>query len=173
MVEIRKEQPQDIPLIHQVNKRAFGQLLEADLVDRLRRNCKDILSLVAVAGNEIVGHILFSSVTVEGEETTAEGMALAPMAVLPEYQRQGIGSKLVRAGIARLVSSNCAFVIVLGHADYYPRFGFEPASRYGVRSEWEVPDDAFMILVLNESVMQGISGVARYRPEFAEAVEPE
>ena len=173
MVEIRKEQPQDIPIIHQVNKRAFGQLLEADLVDRLRRNCKDLLSLVAVAGNEIVGHILFSSVTVEGEETTAEGMALAPMAVLPEYQRQGIGSKLVRAGIARLVSSNCAFVIVLGHADYYPRFGFEPAHSYGVRCEWEVPDDAFMILVLNESVMQGISGVARYRPEFAEAVEPE
>jgi putative acetyltransferase len=63
-------------------------------------------------------------------------------------------------------------VIVLGHADYYPRFGFEPASRYGVRSEWEVPDEAFMILVLNESVVQGISGVARYRPEFVEAVEP-
>ena len=172
MVKIRKEQPQDIPLIHQVNKRAFGQILEADLVDRLRRNCNDLLSLVAVVEDEIVGHILFSSVTVEGEETTAEGMALAPMAVLPEYQRQGIGSKLVRAGIARLKSSDCVFVIVLGHADYYPRFGFEPASRYGVRSEWEVPDDAFMILVLNESVMQGISGVARYRPEFAEEVEP-
>ena len=173
MVKIRKEQPQDIPIIHEVNKRAFGQLLEADLVDRLRRNCNDLLSLVAVVGNEIVGHILFSPVTVEGEETMAEGMGLAPMAVLPEYQRQGIGSKLVRAGIARLASSGCGFVIVLGHADYYPRFGFEPASRYGIRSEWEVPDDAFMIVVLNESVMQGISGVARYRPEFAEAVEPE
>jgi putative acetyltransferase len=173
MGKLRKEQPQDIPIIHQVNKRAFGQLLEADLVDRLRRNCNDLLSLVAVVGNEIVGHILFSPVTVEGEETMAEGMGLAPMAVLPEYQRQGIGSKLVRAGIARLASSGCGFVIVLGHADYYPRFGFEPASRYGIRSEWEVPDDAFMIVVLNESVMQGISGVARYRPEFAEAVEPE
>ena len=172
MVKIRKEQPQDIPLIHQVNKRAFGQLLEADLVDRLRRNCHDLLSLVAVVKDEIVGHILFSSVTVEGEEKTAEGMALAPMAVLPEYQRQGIGSELVRTGIARLANSGCAFVIVLGHVDYYPRFGFEPASRYGVRSEWEVPDDAFMILMLNESVMQGISGVARYRPEFTEAVEP-
>ncbi|MGD8381445.1 MAG: N-acetyltransferase [Syntrophobacterales bacterium] len=172
MVEIRKEQPQDIQIIHQVNTRTFGQLLEADLVDRLRRNCNDLLSLVAVAGNEIVGHILFSPITVEGEETTAEGMALAPMAVLPEYQRQGIGSKLVRAGIAILASSDCAFVIVLGHADYYPRFGFEPASSYGVRCEWEVPDDAFMILVLKESGMQGISGVARYRPEFAEAVEP-
>ena len=171
MIKIRKEQPQDIPTIHAVNKQAFGQLLEADLVDTLRRNCNDLLSLVAVVGNEVVGHILFSSVAVEGEETTVEGMGLAPMAVLPEYQRQGIGSALVRTGIARLASSDCAFVIVLGHADYYPRFGFEPASRYGVRSEWEVPDEAFMILVLNESVMQGISGVARYRSEFAEAVE--
>ena len=79
----------------------------------------------------------------------------------------------MRAGIARLASSDCTFMIVLGHADYYPRFGFEPASRYGVRSEWEVPDESFMILVLHEPVMQGISGVARYRPEFAEAVEPE
>ena len=128
MVKIRKEQPQDIPLIHQVNKLAFEQLLEADLVDRLRRNCKDLLSLVAVAGNEIVGHILFTSVTVEGEETTVEGMALAPMAVLPEYQRQGIGSELVRTGIVRLAKSGCAFVIVLGHADYYPGYVFSSTS---------------------------------------------
>ena len=170
MIEIRKEQPQDIPTIHAVNKQAFGQLREADLVDTLRQNCNDLLSLVAVVGNEVVGHILFSSATVEGEETTVEGMGLAPMAVLPEYQRQGIGSELVRTGIARLAISDCAFVIVLGHAEYYPRFGFEPASRYGVRSEWEVPDDAFMILVLNESMMQGISGVARYRAEFAEVM---
>jgi len=170
MVKIRKEQPRDIQIIHEVNTRAFGQTLEADLVDTLRRNCNDLLSLVAVVDNEVVGHILFSPVTVEGEEMTTEGMGLAPMAVLPEYQRQGIGSELARKGIARLASRDCGFVIVLGHADYYPRFGFEPASRYRVRSEWEVPDDAFMILVLNQSVMQGISGVAKYRPEFAQVV---
>jgi len=170
MIKIRKEQPQDIPTIHEVNKRAFGQGLEADLVDTLRRNCNDLLSLVAVVGNEVVGHILFSSVTVEGEETAVEGMGLAPMAVLPEYQRQGIGSALVMTGIARLASSACSFVTVLGHTDYYPRFGFEPASRYGVRSQWDVPNESFMLLVLNESVMSEISGVARYRPEFAEAM---
>lgn len=101
MVKIRKEQPQDIQIIHEVNTRAFGQTLEADLVDTLRRNCNDLLSLVAVVDNEVVGHILFSPVTVEGEEMTTEGMGLAPMAVLPEYQRQGIGSDLARKGIAR------------------------------------------------------------------------
>jgi len=93
-------------------------------------------------------------------------MALAPMAVLPEFQQRGVGSELVRTGIAELKRRLSPFVIVLGHAGYYPRFGFQPAAVYGIRSEWEVPDDAFMLLVLDESEMRGISGVALYRPEF-------
>jgi putative acetyltransferase len=76
----------------------------------------------------------------------------------------------VREGIKILKRRNCPFVIVLGHAEYYPRFGFEPANRYRIRSEWEVPDDAFMILVLNPSIMRDVSGVARYRREFGEAL---
>ena len=168
MITIREEQPQDIKIIHDLNKRAFGQTQEADLVDRLRQTCDDLLSLVALIENEVVGHILFTPVVVEGEQEVLQGMALAPMAVLPEYQRQGIGSELVRNGIEKLNKRQCPFIIVLGHAEYYPRFGFEPASRYGIRSEWEVPDDAFMILVVNESELQGGAGLARYRPEFAE-----
>ena len=170
MISIRDEQTQDIPTIREVNIRAFGQPGEADLVDKLRQNCNDLLSLVAVKGNQIVGHILFSPATIESEDRAVQGMSLAPMAVLPDYQRQGIGSGLIRVGIARLESRQCPFVIVLGHAEYYPRFGFEPASRHGIRSEWQVPDEAFMILVLNESEIQGISGVARYQPEFTEAL---
>jgi putative acetyltransferase len=92
------------------------------------------------------------------------------MAVLPEYQKQGIGSELVRAGRSKLKKKRCPFVLVLGHAEYYPRFGFEPASRYGIRSQWEVPDEAFMILVLSEAEMKGISGVAKYRQEFDETL---
>jgi putative acetyltransferase len=169
MITIREEQPQDIKIIRDLNKRAFGQTQEADLVDKLRQNCDDLLSLVALMQNQVVGHILFTPVMVESEDYIVKGMALAPMAVLPEYQRQGIGSELVRAGIERLKKRQCPFIIVLGHAEYYPRFGFEPASRYGVRSEWEVPDEAFMILVIGEFEMQGGVPLARYRPEFAES----
>ena len=168
MIKIREEQPQDATGIREVNERAFDQPQEADIVDKVRRNCSDRLSLVAEVNNQVVGHILFSTVILESEGRTLQGMGLAPMAVLPEFQRQRIGGELIRSGISKLESRGCPFVMVLGHPDYYPRFGFELASRYGIRSEWEVPDDAFMILVLDESEMQGISGVARYRPEFSE-----
>jgi len=169
-MNIREEQSGDVQGIRKANELGFGQPLEADIVDKLRRNCSDLLSLVAVTENKILGHILFSPVEIKSKEATVQGMGLAPMAVLPEFQRQGIGAGLVREGVTRLRTQGCPFVIVLGHVEYYPRFGFEPASRYRIQSEWEVPDDAFMILVLNQSEMRGVSGLARYRPEFDEAV---
>ena len=129
-----------------------------------------VLSLVALMQNQVVGHILFTPVIVESEDNIVKGMALAPMAVLPEYQRQGIGSELIRTGIEKLKMRQCPFIIVLGHAEYYPRFGFEPASHYGIRSEWEAPDDAFMILVIGEFEMRGGVALAKYRPEFAESM---
>ena len=170
MIGIREEQPQDIEAIRDLNVRAFGQTQEADLVDKLRQNCDDLLSLVAVIQNQVVGHILFSPATIESPQRKVHGMALAPMAVLPEYQRQGIGSKLVLTGIEKLRKLQCPFIIVLGHAEYYPRFDFEPASRYGIRSEWEVEDEVFMIMLLNEPETNRISGVAKYRPEFMELI---
>ena len=101
---------------------------------------------------------------------THMGMGLAPMAVLPEHQRQGIGSELVRAGLAELRERDCIFVIVLGHPEYYPRFGFEPASKHGIKCEWAVPDEAFMILVFDETHLPEAGGRVRYRPEFSEAM---
>jgi putative acetyltransferase len=98
-------------------------------------------------------------------------MGLAPLAVLPELQRQGIGIELTNAGLAAVRQTPCPFVIVLGHPEYYPRFGFERASRYGIRSQYEgVPDEAFMILVLDQGALRGKSGVARYRDEFDAAI---
>ncbi len=170
-LSIREETPQDEAAIRQVNERAFGQKQEADIVDRLRERCPDRLSLVALQGGRIVGHILFSPVAVEGRGNTAHGMALAPMSVLPEYQRQGIGAALINAAIERLQAKRTPFILVLGHPEYYPKFGFEPASRYGIRSEWDVPEAAFMILTLRKPEAGGLSGVARFRGEFSEAGE--
>ena len=171
MTVIREEQPDDVAAIRRVNEEAFGRPEEADVVDTLRRTAEGLLSLVALADDQVVGHILFSPATVEGDGGVVRGMGLAPMAVLPDHQRQGLGTELVRTGLEILRGTPCPFIIVLGHADYYPRFGFERASTCGIRSQWDgVPDNAFMILVLDEAAMRGATGVARYAEAFDEAM---
>ncbi len=163
-VEVRDEDPRDLPAIHALNTLAFGQEQESNIVDALRRNGAARLSLVAIGGGSVVGHIMYSPIRI-GDRL--EGAALGPMAVHPDHQRKGIGSRLVRAGNERLREVGCPYIIVLGHAEYYPRFGFEPASAYGVACEWEVPDDVFMLLVLDEAKMRGVSGRSTYRSEFS------
>ena len=168
MTTIRREQPGDEDQIRLVNTRAFGQTAEADIVDTLRRTCPEGLSLVALHNENIVGHILFTPAAIVSATQSVHGAGLAPMSVLPELQRRGIGSALVRAGLEEMRRAARPFVIVLGHPAYYPRFGFVPASRHEIANEYDgVPDEAFMILVLDESAMAGITGTARYRPEFA------
>ncbi len=170
-IKIRKEIFQDIDAIRAINEQAFGQPQEANIADKLRTNCERLISLVALQDEKIIGHILFSPVTIEGSFGILKGMGLAPMAVLPQFQRQGVGSGLVQAGIESLRKSKCPFIIVLGHPKYYPKFGFEPASRYGIKSQWEgVPDNAFMILWLDKTMTNHASGVAKYRDEFNEAI---
>jgi putative acetyltransferase len=165
---IRPERPEDASRVRHINELAFGQPAEADLVERLRKACTDLLSLVA-EDDAVVGHILFTPVVAENAGRRVVGMGLAPMAVLPDRQRQGIGSQLVRRGLDILSERGCPFVVVVGHPEYYPRFGFEPASKHGFASQWEgVPDAAFMVLVLNAHAMAGVSGVAKYREEFNE-----
>lgn len=171
MITIRPEQPNDIPAVRAINEAAFGQPTEGAIVDSLRTACPDTVSLVAVNDGQVVGHIFFSPVFASGERGTVQGMGLAPMAVLPERQRQGIGTLLVRAGIQILRERSCPFIIVLGHPEYYPRFGFHPASQYGLSCQWDgVPDEAFMVLILDEEAMAGVSGTARYREEFDQAM---
>jgi putative acetyltransferase len=166
VTSIRPERPEDSSSIRHVNELAFGRPAEADLVENLRHACVDALSLVADDGT-VVGHILFTPVAVEGTRSHVIGMGLAPIAVLPDRQRQGIGSRLVRQGLDILRERRCPFVVVVGHPEYYPRFGFEPASKFGLVSQWEgVPDAAFMAVVLDREAMVGASGVARYRDEF-------
>jgi putative acetyltransferase len=166
VTSIRPERPEDSSSIRHVNERAFGRPAEADLVETLRQACADALSLVA-DDDMVIGHILFTPVAVEGTGSHVIGMGLAPMAVLPDRQRQGIGSQLVRQGPGILRERQCPFVVVVGHPEYYPRFGFEPASKFGLVSQWEgMPDAVFMAVVLDRHTMAGVSGVARYRAEF-------
>ncbi|HEV2836302.1 MAG TPA: N-acetyltransferase [Pyrinomonadaceae bacterium] len=160
---IREEHANDLAAIRDVNTRAFGQEQEGNIVDALRSNGAALLSLVATIDGGAVGHIMYSPATV-GDVT---GAALGPMAVVPEYQRQGIGSKLVEAGNARLKDAGTSFIIVLGHADYYPRFGFKRASTLAIKCEWDVPDEVVMMLILDQAKMQGVSGLVKYRHEFS------
>ena len=164
LIEIREERPDDVAAVREVNRRAFGQDQEGNIVDALRTNGAALLSSVATVNGQVAGHIIYSPLTI-GE--TVSGVALGPMAVVPEYQRQGIGTKLVDAGNQKIKDAGHPFIIVVGHAEYYPRFGFRPASEYGIKCEWDVPDEVFMLLVLNESKMQGASGLAKYRDEFS------
>ena len=136
MIAIRPEQPHDIAAVHALNETAFGQPAEATIVDSIRAACADAVSLVPVDNGQVAGHIFFSPVFASGERGTAQGMGLAPMAVLPERQRQGIGSLLARAGIEAMRKRKCPFIIVLGHPEYYPRFGFVPASQHRLSSQW-------------------------------------
>lgn len=169
MIEIRQEKSSDRNTIRHINEVAFENGPEATIVDMLRENCDVYISFVAIREDNIVGHILFTPVTLDNADVI--GMGLAPMAVLPSHQGQGIGSKLVRYGLEYLRKSGWPFVIVLGHPAYYPRFGFEPASHYGLRSQWEdVPDEAFMVVINNPDVFPEAGGVARYRRELDEAV---
>ncbi|RZB31559.1 MAG: putative acetyltransferase [Desulfobacteraceae bacterium Eth-SRB2] len=171
MIEIRFERPKDIDEVRLLNDKTFGQPVEGRIVDKLRKSCHGILSLVAISNNKIVGHIMFSPVTIKTQEGVIQGMGLAPMAVLPELQNQGIGSQLVKEGLGMINNTECPFVIVLGHEKYYPRFGFQRASKYGLKSQWQgVPDEAFMVMILNDSVMKKVSGIVRYRNEFDEAI---
>lgn len=165
MIKTRKEEAQDQESVRNVNLLAFDKGPEAALVDQLRIACKDYLGFVAIEDNAILGHILFTPVTIDG--STVKGMGLAPMAVLPSRQREGIGSQLVLDGLEYLRQSGCPFVIVLGHSEYYPRFGFQLASKYGLLSQWHgVPDEAFMVVVFDSRVLPKAGGVVRYREEF-------
>jgi putative acetyltransferase len=163
-IEIREERPDDISAVRDLNRQAFGQDQESNIVDVLRANGAALLSLVATFKDQVVGHIMYSATSVGGN---VMGAALGPMAVLPEFQRQGIGSKLIEVGNRKLKDAGCPFIIVVGHADYYPRFGFRPASKHGITCEWAVPHDVFMLLVLDEAKMKGVSGLAKYRHEFS------
>ena len=165
MIEIRDEAPQDFPAIHDLNVLAFGNPAEALLVDNLRAADKAIISRVAILDGKVVGHILFSPITVERASSRLRGLGLAPMSVLPEFQNTGIGSSLVRDGLDVCRQKGYDLVVVLGHLRFYPRFGFTRAKDYGLDNEYDAVDN-FMVIELREGVLKTVEGLVKYAPEF-------
>ncbi len=164
-LQIRPETPADHAAIRRVNRRAFDQDDEADLVDRLRASAEPFVSLIAELDGEIVGQICFTPASLE-RHPDLHLLALAPMAVDPAHQGEGIGSQLVRAGLDRCEEDLADAVVVLGHPDFYPRFGFEPAHRFGLRFDSSVPRNAFMALELETGVLDEVRGTVHYHPAF-------
>jgi putative acetyltransferase len=147
---------------------AFEGDFEAQLVRRLRAadSFDPSLSSVAAVENDVIGHILFSSVQIINPRAMTPALALAPMAVRPEFQRRGVGTRLVEDGLRACLGKDHKIIVVLGHASYYPRFGFERASQFGIHPPFVVPDEAFMVLALAPGAMNGVQGVVRFPPAF-------
>jgi putative acetyltransferase len=165
-MEVRAEKPEDIEAVRRVNIAAFGRESEANLVEQLRGT--DLtFSFVAVESKQVVGHLFFSRVAIEGEYTKdLLILGLAPVAVLPNYQRQGIGSSLIHYSLKECARFGAKGVVVLGSPVYYPRFGFTPAKEKGLRCEYAVPDEAFMVLELETGALKGCFGTVKYRSQF-------
>lgn len=169
MLKIGTETPAMAEAIYRIHFEAFGRPDEGRLVDALRQGDTFVpgLSLVAELDGDLVGHILFTKIQIRDGEMVHPALALAPLAVLPACQRQGIGSRLVSEGLAACASRGSEPVVVLGHPDYYPRFGFQPARRFGIYPPFSVRDEVFMVWAGDWSQMKLIRGKVVYPAAFA------
>lgn len=166
MPTIRREEDRDRASVYRVNEQAFARPGEARLVDALRIGAHPTISLVAEQAGQVIGHIFFSPVIIESDGSASTALGLAPLAVLPDWQRQGVGAQLVRAGLEECQRLGQNVVVVLGHPEYYPRFGFVPAARLGLRCEYPVPDEVFLVAELTPGALAGRRGLVKYGPEF-------
>lgn len=171
-VTIRQEQPGDYESIKRLNDEAFGQENEGRMVNALRKTSKFItsLSLIAEMNNNILGHILFYPVTIKTDKGNYDVLSLAPLAVLPADQNKGIGSKLVKKGLEHCKETDFDVVIVVGHPNYYPRFGFKPASKWNIKLPLDAPEEAFMVLELKENTLDRYAGTVIFPKEYFDAL---
>ncbi len=165
-LSIRAEEEQDWVGVQAVHESAFGRSAEARLVAMLRGQARPVLSLLAENTGVIVGHIMLSPVVLSGHPQR-QIMGLAPLAVVPARQRRGIGSALVRTGFEQCQHLGFEAVVVLGHPVYYRRFGFTPAARFGIGCEYDVPEEAFMVVELRSGCLSGVSGKVAYHAAFS------
>jgi putative acetyltransferase len=162
---IRNEQDGDAEGIRQVHLQAFGGDVEARIVDLLRQRGHAVISLVHSLDDRIVGHVVFSPVSVAETAAGFRALGLGPVGVLPVCQRRGIGSALIRKGLQQCDAAGYDAVVLLGDPAYYARFGFKPAHAFGLENEWGVGDE-FMVLRLREGALDEVQGLVRYGDEF-------
>ena len=175
-ITIRKEKSFDHNWVVELTEKAFETLEISDhnegkLVDKLRKAPTFIeeLSLVAELNGQVVGHILFTPIIIDNGQQQFQSLVLAPVSVLPEFQKMGIGAQLIRAGHQKVVELGFQSVILIGHPEYYPRFGYKPASTWGIKTHYELPsDDVFMAVELTEGALSNVSGMVVFPPEFGE-----
>lgn len=158
----RQNRDADLAAVAALNRAAFGKHGGGKVFQRMRESADDIVSLVAERDGQVVGQVLFCPVDIEADPPLA-GMGLGELAVHPDWQRRGIGRALTEAGCEILRAGNCPYVIVVGVPEYYPRVGFEPGAAHGLRCQWQVPAESFMVRILDPLAMAGVSGLARYR----------
>lgn len=168
LVLVREARVDDAAAVVRVHDLAFRRSAESRIVEAIRRCGVPTISLVATIGTRVVGHVLFSPVVIDAPGLAIAAMGLAPLAVLPEYQRAGVGSMLASDGLNAAARRGVQVVVVVGEPAYYRRFGFRPAREFGLRSEYTDVGDAFMACELARGVLAGRSGLAKYLPEFAE-----
>ncbi len=174
-LKIRQEKEMDYTISENLVEKAFKNAEYSDykehlLVAKLRKSDAFIpeLSRVAEINGEIVGHIMLTELIIESDVNRHDSLALAPVSVLPEHQNKGVGSKLIRESLKVAKEMGYKSVIVLGHHEYYPRFGFKPASIWGIKAPFEVPNEAFMAVELESRALEGIRGTVVYSKEFLE-----
>jgi len=175
-ITIRKETPEDYLWVIELTDRAFETLEisnhnEGKLVDNLRKASTFIeeLSLVAEFDGKVVGHILFTPIVIDNSVQQFHSLVLAPVSVLPEFQKMGIGGQLIVTGHQKAKELGFQSSILLGHPEYYPRFGYKPASTWGIKTHFELPsDDVFMAVELTEGALSNVSGMVIFPPEFGE-----
>lgn len=172
---IRQEQIKDYEAVHKVVELAFRDMEDSDhnepfLVDQLRQTDAFIpeLSLVAEVDEEIIGHILMTKVEIVSENKSVTSLGLAPVSVLPEYQNRGIGSALIREAHKRATELGYGSVVLLGHKDYYPRFGYKQAIDSGIEFPFDVPHEYCMAIELRPESLKDVQGMIQYAKPFTE-----
>jgi predicted N-acetyltransferase YhbS len=173
MLKLRQEKPEDHAVVEALIEAAFAGVPYSDqsehqLVRRLRKSAAFIpeLSIVAEWDGKIVGHVLLSRISIKNDQQSFTSLALAPVSVLPHYQKQGVGGQLIRHAHEVAADLGYGSVVLLGHAGYYPRFGYEPAAKYNIRLPFDVPPENCMVIELIKGSLQGVSGMVQYPSEF-------